>query len=155
MYRRRYLSTAVLSYSCRGTRTAVYTHHTTCTCMHYDSNLITKCIIACRSTSRYHARYSCIHTCKFSGTRVLSSWPVGNWRIAPARWLRAGFRKFSGKKLCIAARAGSTVYPPWIQIADIARSIARWIRTSSRNKFGLALLHDEVRNLIFDDPAEL
>ena len=29
------------------------------------------------------------------------------------------------------------------------------IRTSSRNKLNLALLRDEVRILIFDDPAEL
>ena len=116
LYRRRYLE--VLVRLCVHLGTIV--HHTTCTCMHYDSNLMTKCIIACRSTSRYHARYSCIHTCKFSGTRVLSSWPVGNWRIAPARWLRAGFRKFSGGKLYIAARAGLTVYPPWIQIAHVA-----------------------------------
>ncbi len=62
--------------------------------------------------------------CKFSRTRELSSWPVGNWRIAPARWLRAGFRKFSGGNPCIAARAGLTIYPPWIQIKDVARSIA-------------------------------
>jgi hypothetical protein len=28
---------------------------------------------------------------------VLSSWPEGNWRIAPAWWPRAGFRKISEK----------------------------------------------------------
>ena len=101
LYRRRYLE--VLVRLCVHLGTIV--HHTTCTCMHYDSNLITKCIIACRSTSRYHARYSCIHTCKFSGTRVLSGWPIGNWRIAPARLWRAGFRNFSGENSCIARAA--------------------------------------------------
>jgi hypothetical protein len=41
---------------------------------------------------------------------------------------RAGFRKFSKeKKSCIArtrrASAGLTVYPPWIQIGDVARHL--------------------------------
>jgi hypothetical protein len=44
--------------------------------------------------------------------------------MAPAQSLGAGFCKFSRKKSCIAcarrARAGLTVYPPWIQIADVA-----------------------------------
>jgi hypothetical protein len=44
-------------------------------------------------------------------------------RMAPARRARAGFRKFSGNISCIErarrARAGFTVYPPWIQIADV------------------------------------
>jgi hypothetical protein len=41
-----------------------------------------------------------------------------------ARAALAGFRKFSKKKSCITrtrrAQAGLTVYPPWIQIADVA-----------------------------------
>jgi hypothetical protein len=65
--------------------------------------------------------------------------------MGPARRLRAGFRKFSGGNSCIARprrdRARLTVYPPRIQIAVVA---AR-----------LALCVDEVRILIFDDPAEL
>ena len=82
------------------------------------------------------------------------------------------------------ARAGLIVYPPWIQIRDVSaakfssqscdrrpRAIDSLpsqdslpklplpgskikIRTSSCNKAQLALLHDEVRILIFDDPAE-
>ena len=51
----------------------------------------------------------------------------------------AGFRKFSGEKSCIVrtwrARAGLTVYPPRIQIADVAASLAR--RDHRKSKFGL------------------
>jgi hypothetical protein len=59
---------------------------------------------------------------------------------------------------------GSTVYPPWIQIRrDVVTPLARWDHRKSKfglchancNKAQLALLHDEVRILIFDDPAEL
>jgi hypothetical protein len=34
-----------------------------------------------------------------TGVDLLSSWPERNWRIKPARRLRAGFRKFSRKKI--------------------------------------------------------
>jgi hypothetical protein len=59
----------------------------------------------------------------------------------PPRGGRArDFVNFRKKISCIArarrAPAGLTVYPPWIQIAE------------------LALCHDEVRILIFDDAAE-
>ena len=47
--------------------------------------------------------------------------------------------KFSGGKSCIArarrARAGLTFYPPWIQIADVAPSLAR--RDHRKSEFGL------------------
>jgi hypothetical protein len=47
--------------------------------------------------------------------------------MAPVRRACAGFRKFSGGKLCMArsrrAHAGLTVYPSWIQIADVATAI--------------------------------
>jgi hypothetical protein len=70
---------------------------------------------------------------------LLSSWPGRNWRIRPARWLRAGFRKFSGKKSCIArprrGRAGLTVYPPMIQIRDVAPASYQWC--DRKSKFGL------------------
>jgi hypothetical protein len=61
---------------------------------------------------------------------VLSSWPERNWRIKPAWRSRAGFRKFSKKKnSCIArARRGRTrltVYPPWIQIADVSAATSQ------------------------------
>jgi hypothetical protein len=81
-----------------------------------------------------------------------------------ARAVRAGFRKFSKKNSCIArarrARTGLTVYPPWIQIADV--SVARTQSCDRKSKFGLrhateanlALSRDEVRILIFDYPAE-
>ena len=47
-----------------------------------------------------------------------------NWRVVPAQSKRAGFRNFFGGKLCIArarrSRPGLKVYPPWIQIRDVA-----------------------------------
>ena len=91
-----------------------------------------------------HAR-GCVHVHKgrstslIRATVLLSSWPEQNWRIRPTRRLRAGFRKFSGKKSCIArarrGRARLTVYPPRIQIRDVAISIAR--RDHRKSKFGL------------------
>jgi hypothetical protein len=49
--------------------------------------------------------------------------------IAPARRARAGFRKISKKISCISrsrrARAGLTVYPPRIQIRDLAAQLAQ------------------------------
>ena len=60
---------------------------------------------------------------------LLSSWAVGNWRIAPARRVRVGFRKFSREKLCIAraqrARAGLTVLP---SLSDVRTLSFRWIK---------------------------
>ena len=70
----------------------------------------------------------------------------GYWRISPARRARTGFRKFS-------------MDPDW---GRCQASLAR--RDHRKSKFGLrhaiyrsslALLRDEVRILIFDDPAEL
>ena len=59
--------------------------------------------------------------------------------MAPARRRRAGFRKFSEKKLCITrarrAREGLTVYPPWIQIADVADASSQ--SCDRKSKFGL------------------
>jgi hypothetical protein len=47
-----------------------------------------------------------------------------NWRIKPARRMRTGFHKFSKKISCIAhawrGHAGLTVYPPRIQMGDVA-----------------------------------
>ena len=76
----------------------------------------------------------------------------------------AGFHKFSKKKFHASrarrAHVGLTVYPPWIQIRDVAPSRSR--RDHRKSKFGLrhdiklilALCRDEVRIWIFDDPAE-
>jgi hypothetical protein len=70
---------------------------------------------------------------------VLSSWRKLNWRIRPARRLCAGFRKFSKKNSCIArarrGRACLTVYPPRIQIADVATP--RTQPDHRKSKFGL------------------
>jgi hypothetical protein len=58
------------------------------------------------------------------------------------------------------ARAGLTVYPPKSSkngrcpLSFSAGSSKIKIWTSSSNKTQLALCHDEVRILIFDDPAE-
>ena len=75
----------------------------------------------------------------WAASSLLSSWPERNWRIRPARQLRAGFRKFSKKNSCFAraprGRAGLTVYPPRIQIRDVAASIAR--PDHRKSKFGL------------------
>jgi hypothetical protein len=98
---------------------------------------------------------------------VLSRCPRQNWCIAPARLSRAGLRNFLGEISFIArarrARAGLTVYPPRIQIRDVAASTKYSsagsskieIRTSSRHKANCDLRRDEVRILIFDNPAEL
>jgi hypothetical protein len=63
------------------------------------------------------------------------------------------FVNFRKKNSCIARALGVhpslTVYPPRIQISKIKN------RTSSRHKPKLSLWRDEVRFLIFDDPAEL
>jgi hypothetical protein len=87
-----------------------------------------------------------------------------NWRIRPARLPRAGFRKFSGKNSCIArarrGRAGLKGPRPDLTMTGRCRhqfSVMRSkikIRTSSCNKAQLALLQNEVRILIFDDPFE-
>ena len=73
--------------------------------------------------------------------------------MAPARRARVEFCNFS-RELCIArtgrTHAGWTVYPPWIQIADIA--IAGSQSCDRKSKFGLrhaknsiALWRDEVK----------
>ena len=88
-----------------------------------------------------------------------------NCRIRPAGRLRAGFRKFSKKNSCIArARRGipglkgprpDLTMTGRCRSYSSARSSKIKIRTSSCNKANLASLQDEVRILIFDDPAEL
>ena len=60
--------------------------------------------------------------------------------MAAARCDRAGFRKFSRKKImhrarARRARAGLTVYPPWIQIADVAATSSQ--SCDRKSKFGL------------------
>jgi hypothetical protein len=104
---------------------------------------------------------------------LLSSWVVGNWRTAPARRSGAGFRKFSGKNSCIARllRARADLKgprpDPWPDLTMTGRcklsssvgSSKNTIRTSLLYKHGykatLALCRNEVRILIFDDPAEI
>jgi hypothetical protein len=76
--------------------------------------------------------------CRVNQDGTVASGPRGG--ISFARdFLRAGFRKFSGKNSCIArarrGRAGWTVYPPRIQIADVAAPIAR--PDHRQSKFGL------------------
>jgi hypothetical protein len=84
--------------------------------------------------------------------------------MAPAQRTRAGFRNFSKKISCIArparARAGLKGPRPDLTMTKRCRlscsagSSKIKIRTSSRNKAQSALLRDEVRIWIFDDPAE-
>jgi hypothetical protein len=79
--------------------------------------------------------------------------------------MRAGFRKFSGKKSCIArarrGRAGQKGPRPDLtmtgrfRLYSSAGSSKIKIRTSSPYKAQLALYGGEVRILIFDDLAEL
>jgi hypothetical protein len=72
----------------------------------------------------------------------------GNWRIAPAWWSRAGFRKFSGKNSCIARAPAAR--PRGFEGTTTGSDHDRTFPP-------LVLSHaiDEVRILIFDDPAEL
>jgi hypothetical protein len=64
---------------------------------------------------------------------------TGNRRIAPARRSRAGFRKFSRKKIHASrahgAPAGVRQFTLWIQIADVAP--ARTQSCDRKSKFGL------------------
>jgi hypothetical protein len=55
-----------------------------------------------------------------------------------------------------SARQGLTVYPPWIQIWDVAADSSQSCDRKSQLALllQLALLANEVRILIFDDPAE-
>ena len=79
--------------------------------------------------------------------------------------MRAGFRKFSKKKFMHRARAARPRVFDSLPSQDPNRGRChRWfsvmrskikIRTSSPYKAQLALYGDEVRILIFDDPAEL
>jgi hypothetical protein len=55
--------------------------------------------------------------------------------------MRAGFRKFSKKISCIArarrGRAGLTVYPPWIQIRDVAATTMVVLSHAIENQNGV------------------
>ena len=89
------------------------------------------------STSIY---YSCTAVQPYNCTAVLlSSWAVGNWRIAPARRPRAGFCKLREKIHASLARgARARVWRdhdriwPWPDVSD---SLARW--DHRKLKFGL------------------
>jgi hypothetical protein len=92
------------------------------------------------------ARAPALGVIKFSTVELIK----GNWCITPARQPRAGFRKFSRKKKsCIAragrARVGLTVYSPWIQIREVAASIAR----PNHRKSKFELRHAIKLNLLY------
>jgi hypothetical protein len=59
--------------------------------------------------------------------------------MAPTRRVSAGFRKFSKKKIHASrarrARTGLTVYPPWIQIRDVAPFVLGGIIENQNSDF--------------------
>ena len=84
-------------------------------------------------------RLSCMLHITLLTYRHMQNWPGRNWRIRPARRLRAGFRKVSKKNYASRARgAAARVWRdhdriwPW---PDVATSLARWDHRKS--KFGL------------------
>jgi hypothetical protein len=65
------------------------------------------------------------------------------------------FVNFRGKNHASRAQGPDLTMTGRCQLSSSAGSSKIKIRTSSCSKANLALLHDEVRILIFDDPAEL
>ena len=105
--------------------------------------------------------YSCVRAlyCRVDRDKTGASGPRGGC----ARDF-VNFRKKIHASRARRGRAGLTVYPPRVQIRDVASSIARPDHRKSKFKLRhdiklielyVDIHHDEVRILIFDDQAEL